>query len=71
MGKSIPKDIKIIGFDGISLASRSVLNITCVQQNVSQLAYSSCQQLEALMGGKTVKNKHIVVPTGILPGQTV
>lgn len=71
MGKSIPQDIKIIGFDGISLASRSVLNITCVQQNVSQLAYTACHQLECLMNGQAVKNKHVIVPTGILQGQTV
>ena len=71
MGKSIPKDIKIIGFDGISLASRSVLNITCVQQNVSQLAFNACRQLECLIDGQTVKNKHVIVPTGILPGQTI
>lgn len=71
MGRKIPEDIKIIGFDGISLASKSVLNITCIQQNVDQMAHNACAQLDALMKGEKVKQKHVIVPTGILTGQTV
>lgn len=71
MGLNVPEDIKLIGFDGISLASSSLLNITCVQQNIEQLADSVCTQLDTLLKGESVVKKHVVVPTGILAGQTL
>ncbi|OON88421.1 hypothetical protein BXO88_01110 [Oribacterium sp. C9] len=70
MGKHVPEDICIIGFDGVSLACKSV-NITSVQQNTKRLAQCSCDQLMHLIKGEPVPNKHIVIPTGILPGQTL
>ncbi len=70
MGKRVPEDICIIGFDGVSLACKSV-NITSVQQNTKRLAQSSCDQLLHLIKGEPVLNKHIVIPTDILPGQTL
>jgi len=71
MDLKVPQDIKLIGFDGISLASRSVLNITCIQQNVEQLAYNACVQLDSLMNGQPVKTKHVIIPTDVLMGQTL
>ncbi|SFG36221.1 LacI family DNA-binding transcriptional regulator [Oribacterium sp. WCC10] len=70
MGKRIPEDICIIGFDGISLACKSV-NITSVQQNTRRLAQCSCEQLMHLINGEEVPEKHIMIPTDILPGQTL
>ena len=70
MGKHVPEDICIIGFDGVSLACKSV-NITSVQQNTKRLAQCSCDQLLHLIKGEPVPNKHIVIPTDILPGQTL
>ena len=70
MGKRVPEDICIIGFDGISLACKSV-NITSVQQNTKRLAQCSCDQLLHLIKGEPVPEKHMVIPTDILPGQTL
>jgi len=70
MGKRIPEDIRIIGFDGVSLACKSV-NITSVQQNTVRLAQCSCDQLLHLINGEEVPEKHIVIPTDILQGQTL
>ncbi len=70
MGKRVPEDICIIGFDGVSLACKSV-NITSVQQNTKRLAQCSCDQLLHLIRGENVPEKHIVIPTDILPGQTL
>lgn len=71
MGLNVPQDIKIIGFDGISLATRSILYITCIQQNVEQLAYNACVQLDSLMNGRPVAKKQVIVPTDVLVGHTV
>lgn len=70
MGKRIPEDIRIIGFDGVSLACKSV-NITSVQQNTMRLSQCSCDQLLHLINGEEVPEKHIVIPTDILQGQTL
>ncbi len=70
MGKRVPEDICIIGFDGVSLACKSV-NITSVQQNTRRLSQCSCDQLLHLIRGENVPERHIVIPTDILPGQTL
>ncbi|MBP5593750.1 MAG: LacI family DNA-binding transcriptional regulator [Pseudobutyrivibrio sp.] len=70
MGKKVPEDIRIIGFDGLSLACKTV-GITSIQQNTPRLAACSCDQLIKLINGETVQEKHIVIPTGILQGQTL
>jgi len=70
MGKRVPEDICIIGFDGVSLACKSV-NITSVQQNTRRLSQCSCDQLLHLMRGEDVPERHIIIPTDILPGQTL
>ncbi len=71
MGLSIPKDIHIIGFDGISDAVTSVLNISCIQQNVSLLTQSACEMLLNQIHHVPVKEKRIIIPTNVLPGQTL
>lgn len=70
MGKKVPEDIRIIGFDGLSLACKTV-GITSIQQNTARLAQCSCDQLLTLIRGEDVQEKHIVIPTGILQGQTL
>jgi len=70
MGKRVPEDIRIIGFDGLSLACKTV-GITSIQQNTPRLAQCSCNQLLKLIAGEDVEDKHIVIPTGILQGQTL
>lgn len=66
----IPQDVKLVGFDGISSACTEVLNITCIQQNVTLLTRYACEMLVELMNQRPVENKRIIVPTTILPGQT-
>ena len=70
MGKRVPEDIRIIGFDGLSLACKTV-GITSIQQNTPRLAACSCDQLLKLINGESVDEKHVVIPTGILQGQTL
>ncbi len=71
MGLSIPDDIRIIGFDGISAAVTNVLNISCVQQNVSLLTQNACEMLLNLIRHIPVKEKLRIIPTNVLPGQTI
>jgi len=71
MGYSIPGDVRIIGFDGISDAVTGVLNITCIQQNVTLLTQSACEMLLQLIHKQTLTKNSVVIPVNILPGQTL
>ena len=70
MNRKVPDDIRIIGFDGISLACRSVLRITSIQQNTRLLAQNACDMLMKLMQGEEIPEKHVIIPVDVMEGQT-
>ena len=70
-GLKVPEDVKVIGYDGVSIASRVVLNITSVQQNVSLIARYAVDLLLRLTRREEISEKRIIVPTDILTGQTL
>lgn len=71
MGLRVPEDVKLIGYDGVSVASRTLLNITSVQQNIDLIARNACDLLLHSLNAEPIAEKRVVVPTDILPGQTV
>lgn len=70
-GRRVPEDIGIIGFDGSSKASRSVVNLSCIQQDVPLLVHHAVAQLTALLEGEEPAELNVTVPTTILPGQSL
>ena len=70
-GLLIPDDIKLIGFEAVSDACTEVLNITSVQLNVKLITRSACEMLLDRIEKRPVLEKRIVIPTSILPGQTL
>lgn len=71
LGLALPEKVKLIGFDGISAACTEVLNISCIQQNVKLLTRNACELLLKLIAREPVTERRIIVPTSILPGQTL
>lgn len=71
MGKRIPEDVKLMAFDGIAEANVSVLGITSIQQNVELLTKNACDLLMKQIRNEKIDHKHILVPAGVLPGQTM
>ena len=71
LGIKVPEEVRIVGFDGISVASRVLLNITSIQQNVEQIAQNARDLLLRQMEHQPIEQKRIVVPTSILSGQTI
>lgn len=69
-GLRIPDDIRIIGFDGISVTCNSILNITSIQQNTKLLAKHVCSILEKLLKNEPVHEKNRIIPPHLLTGQT-
>ena len=70
-GVRVPEDVKVIGYDGVSVASRTVLNITSIQQNVTLIARYAIDLLLRLTRHGEIRERRIIVPTNILPGQTL
>lgn len=71
LGIRVPEDVRIIGYDGVSVANRTVLNITAIRQDIDQIACSACDLLLRQMDHQPIEKKRIVVPTSILSGQTL
>lgn len=70
-GIKVPEEVKIIGYDGVSIASRTVLNITSVQQNIELIAQNAADLLLKQINHEEIKEKRVIIPTHILPGQTL
>ena len=71
MGKRIPQDVKLMAFDGIAEANISVLGITSIQQNVELMTKNACELLLKQIKNEKIEERHILVPAGVLPGQTM
>lgn len=71
LGIRVPEDVRIIGYDGVSVANRTVLNITSIQQDIGQIARHTCDLLLRQMDRQAVEEKRIIVPTSIMNGQTL
>lgn len=71
MGVKVPEEVKIMAFDGIAEANVSVLNITSIQQNVELMTRYAGEALLHLIQRENVESRRILVPTSVLPGQTM
>ena len=69
-GIKMPDQIRIIGFDGISIAANSILRITSIQQNTALLARNACDLLEKQQRKEDIPVKSIIVPPHLVVGQT-
>ncbi|HHT42863.1 MAG TPA: LacI family transcriptional regulator [Firmicutes bacterium] len=55
LGKRIPQDIKIIGYDDVSIASLVSPQITSIRQPLAEMSELSVRLIEALLEGKPVE----------------
>jgi LacI family transcriptional regulator len=70
LGKRVPEDISVVGFDGISMARYSVPRLTTVRQDTQRLAERG---VDILLHNIERKNRpvHEVVPFQLIPGESV
>jgi len=70
LGRRVPEDISVVGYDGIPLAEYLVPRLTTVRQDTQQLARRGVELLlrEIQRKGTPV---HDVVPFELIPGETV
>ena len=70
LGKRVPEDISVVGFDGIAMANYSVPRLATVRQDTQRLAERG---VDVLLHNIERKNRpvHEVVPFQLIPGESV
>jgi LacI family transcriptional regulator len=69
-GISIPDDLQIIGFDGISLTEMMYPSITTVAQPIYEMGKVATELLLEQMGGNPLEEKHYRLPIEIIERNT-
>ena len=68
--KKIPRDVKIVAYDGTYVAKVGVMNLTVVQQPIEELANRAVHVLINMIQGKEYRNKKIFYEPTLLLGDT-
>lgn len=68
-GLSIPKDISIIGYDGINMAK--IFNLTTYEQDTDTIGIKAAEKLLLLIEKPDSKPEHVIVPGRLIKGNTV
>lgn len=70
LGKRIPEDVSIIGFDGINLCKMTNPEITTIAQPIYDIGSVAAQTLLDLIEGKIVENKHHQLEVSVSEGES-
>lgn len=68
--KQIPRDVKIVAYDGTYVAKVGVMNLTVVQQPIEELTNRAVHVLINMIQGKEYRNKKIFYEPTLLLGDT-
>ena len=66
-GKRIPEDVKLAGYDDISITSFNAIPITTVHQQVDEMGRLAAERLIGAMNGKQTNQDPIRVPVYLVP----
>jgi LacI family transcriptional regulator len=66
LGKEIPRDLSIVGFDDNPSGLYGPVSLTTVRQPLVKMAEESVKELNALMLGKKKKAEKTVLPTELV-----
>lgn len=64
--KKVPDEVKVVGYDDISMASYCALPITTVHQDVNEMSRIAVEELRWMMEGKQSRRTHWVVPVTLV-----
>ena len=69
-GVKVPEDVKVIGFDGSTIATLNPMPITSIMLNPHTIAQQLCRMLDALISKQEINEKHVVTPVQLFTGKT-
>lgn len=70
LGKRVPEDLSVIGFDGINLAKLTNPEITTIAQPIYQIGYKAAELLLDLIDGKPIDTYNHELKVTLSVGQT-
>ncbi|MGM9987794.1 MAG: substrate-binding domain-containing protein, partial [Bacillaceae bacterium] len=70
IGKSIPEDIQVIGFDGVQGFEFSSREISTIQQPLDLIASAAVEELLELMDSREKQGRRIVLPVEFIKGDS-
>ena len=70
MGISVPNELQIVGFDGITLGSMLMPGLTTVAQDIYKMGAYATRMLLKKIEGKPIDETHIQVPVELIERQT-
>ena len=65
-GLEIPRDVSIVGFDDIDVASQIIPPLSTVSVPIDEIAGRSFSMLESLIVGKTLENRHVALAASLV-----
>lgn len=71
MGYKVPEQIKVLGYDGISIASERLYHLASIRQNTALIARHACEMIERKIAGRPISEGHVIVPVDLVAGTTI
>ena len=66
----VPGQVRVVGFDDISVASYCALPITTVRQDTSEMSRLAVEELVRMMEGEPCRRDHWIVPVSLIRRET-
>ncbi|HEY8436011.1 MAG TPA: LacI family DNA-binding transcriptional regulator [Haloplasmataceae bacterium] len=70
MGKRIPEDVQVIGYDDQEIARYIYPKLTTISQNMFDIGEAAITLLHRLMKGEDVEQYHLVIPVTLVERET-
>lgn len=67
---SVPGDVKVVGYDDISVAAYSAVPITTIRQDTDEMSRIAVEELLRMMDGGTAQRDHWIVPVSLVRRET-
>lgn len=71
MGKSVPNDISVVGFDDVYLSQMSYPSLTTIRQNIGQKGREAVGLIMESLKNKEFKNQNITLPISLVTRDSV
>jgi LacI family transcriptional regulator len=69
-GLEVPRDISIIGFGDVPLASMTDPPLTTIREPFQEMGYEACDRLLKIIQGKRLLQKHLILPVELVIRKT-
>jgi LacI family transcriptional regulator, sucrose operon repressor len=70
LGRKVPEEVKIVGYDGLDVIYLTTPNMTSVAQNIEEIAKHSVDTIIKLVDGKTNFERRQILDVTLIQGKT-